>query len=162
MLRDRLRQFADAGRVPGAAEHALSREYLHGPLLDLFVGQHPRDIVHAAATARWLLDRGHDDAVLVRAALLHDIGKGDQRRLDRVAHVTASRLRLGAFAGDRGSRLRLRRALARSRDHSELGAALLLAAGAEPRLVELTRLHHSTASASDPVLALLQVADAES
>ena len=162
MIRDRIRQFAEAGRRPTSSDHALCRGYLDGPLLDLFLAQHPRDIVHGVATARWLLVRGHDDVILLQAALLHDIGKGDQRRLDRVAHVAATRLRLGAVAPQHESRLRIRRALARSRDHSELGAELLVAAGAEARLVELTRLHHSTALGADPVLAFLQVADAAS
>ena len=50
-------------------------------------------------------------------------------------------------------------ALARSRAHSELGAELLTAAGASPRVAELTRLHHRPAG-RDAMLALLQRADA--
>ena len=162
MLRHRLRQFAAAGQAPGATEDALARRYLEPPLLALFLAQHPRDIVHAAGTARWLLDRAHDDTLLIQAALLHDVGKGDQRRLDRVAHVAVTGLGVGQFAAHSGSRLRVRRALARSASHAEAGALMLLRAGADARVVELTRLHHEAAPAHDPVLALLQVADAES
>lgn len=162
MLRQRLRQFAAAGQAPGAKEEALARKYLAPPFLALFLAQHPRDVFHAAATARWLLGRGHDDPLLIQAALLHDIGKGDQRRLDRVAHVAVTTLGVGQLAAHGGSRLRVRRALARSASHAETGAAMLLSAGADARVVELTRLHHDAAPAHDPVLALLKVADAES
>jgi hypothetical protein len=158
---ERTRQFFEAGAKPGAGDVELASRYLTGELLALFEAQHPRDVVHAAATARWLLARGHDDQELICAALLHDVGKGEQRRGDRVAHVLVSALRLGRAAADPGSRLAVRRALARSRAHAEAGAALLAEAGAAGRTVELMRLHHAPPGA-DPVLALLQEADGAS
>ena len=136
----------------------LARAHLSGGLLALFEAQHPRDIRHSAATARWLLDRGHSDRDLVVAALLHDVGKGQQRRRDRVVHVLAAASGAGRWLTDARSRFEMRRALYRSRHHAEAGAGLLEAAGGAARAVALTRLHHLPAG-DDPVLALLHRAD---
>ncbi len=157
---DRVRQFREASLPPTVADLALARELLEGDLLARFSAQEPRDQRHAAATARWLIERGHDgDPDLLVAALLHDAGKGRQRTRDRVAHVAAGWLRAGGVAASGRSRIEMRRALARSRAHSELGAELLASAGASARVVELTRLHHRAAG-GDAMLVLLQRADA--
>lgn len=155
----RVRQVREASLLPSAAELALAREYLAGDLLALFAAQEPRDQRHSARTASWLLERGHDsDHDLLVAALLHDAGKGGQRTRDRVVHVITEWLPAPVVAGE-ASRFQMRRALARSRAHSDLGAELLTAAGASPRVAELTRLHHRPAG-RDAMLALLQRADA--
>ncbi|MCC6380869.1 MAG: HDIG domain-containing protein [Dehalococcoidia bacterium] len=161
MIRQRVRQFLGAGARPGAAERALAEVHLPAELQALFFAQHPRDVVHAAATARWLLARGHADAELIQAALLHDVGKGHQRRLDRVAYVLAERAGMATALASPGSHFALRRALARSAAHGAAGAERLREAGAAARVVELTLRHHSP-SHSDAVLALLQQADAAS
>lgn len=155
----RLRQFLAAGATPGEDDLALARSWLDGQLLTLFFAQHPRDIVHSAGTARWLLDRGHDSRDVIEAALLHDIAKGEQRRADRIAYVLAGRAGLARKLAAPGSRRALRRAVARSVTHAGVGAAQLVVAGAGERVVELTRLHHAAAG-GDPVVALLQQADA--
>jgi putative nucleotidyltransferase with HDIG domain len=154
----RLRQFATAGRPPTAADYALGRAWLKDPLFQLFTGQHPRDIAHTAATARWLIERGHDDPALIQAALLHDIGKGEQRRLDRAAAVLATATRSERILGAADSRLATRRAIERTRIHADAGAHQLIARGADDRVVELTRAHHDPPG-TDTVLALLQEAD---
>ncbi len=155
----RVRQVREASVPPSADDLALAREVLTGDLLALFHGQEPRDQRHSVNTARWLLERGHDgDPDLLVAALLHDAGKGPQRTRDRVVHVLSGWLP-ESVVGAEGSRFEMRRALARSRAHSEIGADLLVAAGAAPRAVELTRLHHRPAG-RDAMLALLQRADA--
>lgn len=159
MIRQRLRQFREAGAAPTADDYALARAHLAPPLLALYEAQHPRDIVHTANTARWLIARGHTDADLVAAALLHDIGKGQQRRADRVAHVVAAWLGIGGMVADGQSRVEMRRAVDRSRKHAAAGAAMLRAAGASERCVVLTARHHGH-SAGDPLLELLQQADA--
>lgn len=159
MIGARLRQFLEASRLPRETEFAFAREHLEPGLYALFCGQHPRDIVHSVATARWLLERGYGDPDLVAAALLHDIGKGQQRRRDRVAWVLLSATGLGSAAADTGSRFEMRRALARTRWHAATGAEALARAGACERVVDLTRRHHD-ANDGDPVLALLQAADA--
>ncbi|MFN0094103.1 MAG: hypothetical protein ACKVVT_04915 [Dehalococcoidia bacterium] len=161
MIPRRIEQFIAATKLPAPADDALAARFLDGALLDLFRNQHPRDIVHSAATARWLVDRGHQDLALIQAALLHDVGKGMQRRGDRAAWVVAKRAGLGAHLASERSRFELRRALARTASHSQTSAAAMRHAGAEPPAVQLTLLHH-TRQASDPMLTLLQAADAAS
>jgi len=158
MLR-RFRQFRDASIPPSPDDYALAREWLPPPLMVLFEVQHPRDIVHTANTARWLLARGHREADLVAAAFLHDVAKGQQRRRDRVAFVLAQWLRLQHIAPSSSSRLEMRRAAYRSAVHSAAGAERLRAAGAPDRVVELVGRHHAKAG-DDGMLALLQQADA--
>lgn len=157
----RVRQFREASSLPTDGDLALAREHLPPALAGLFEAQHRRDICHAARTARWLIERGHNDRDLVAAALLHDIGKGSQRRRDRVVYVVLVWFGTARFAASEGSRFELRRAVARSRTHSEAGAATLLAAGAPARVVALVRMHHAK-TAGDAMLALLQQADAAS
>jgi putative nucleotidyltransferase with HDIG domain len=160
-MRQRIRQFATAGASPGDDDYALGREWLTEPLRALFEGQHPRDIVHSANTARWLLKRGHREPDLIVAALLHDVGKGHQRRLDRTAYVLACKARVVSWLGAAGSRIELRRAVARTLSHSQTGAETIARAGAPARVVDLTLRHHGPAG-EDPMLALLQQADAAS
>lgn len=160
-MRERLRQFREAGQLPREADYAIARAHLPTPLFALFAAQSPRDIVHSAGTARWLIERGHDDTDLITAALLHDIGKGAQRRSDRVAYVVAGQLRVARILAKPGSRLEVKRAIARSLTHGETSASRLAEAGASERAVNLTRLHHAPPG-QDPVLALLQQADAAS
>jgi hypothetical protein len=160
-MRHRVRQFRDASALPTQSDFGLAGEWLPPELFALFDGQHPRDIVHSAATARWLLTRGHDDPDLIGAALLHDVGKGPQRRFDRVAWVVLSAAGVARAVAAPESRLEFRRALHRTREHSAVGARMLASAGASPRLVELTLFHHES-RADDPVLALLQQADSAS
>ena len=156
---DRVRQVREASIGPDAADLALAREFLAGDLLALFGAQEPRDQRHSASTTRWLIEHGHaSDHDLLVAALLHDAGKGAQRTRDRIVHVLTEWLPEPIVAAE-ASRFEMRRALARSRTHSERGAELLVAAGASPRVVELTRLHHRPAG-QDAMLALLQRADA--
>ena len=156
---ERIRQFRAATDLPTEGDLVVARARLAPPLVALFSAQHPRDIVHSAATARWLLARGHEDPDLIAAALLHDVGKGHQRRADRVAHVLLSVGRANGLIAHAESRSEWRRALARSRDHSALGASQLRSVGASPRVVELTQAHHDAAG-GDHMLALLQQADA--
>lgn len=157
---DRVRQFREASLGPSAEDLAVARDYLSPARLALFEGQAPRDQRHSAGTARWLLERGHDDDHdLLVAALLHDIGKGQQRTRDRVAHVVAGWFHVGALVAAEGSAIAMRAAIARSRTHSELGAEAMAAVRAPERAIELTRLHHRDPGAN-AMLALLQRADA--
>ena len=157
----RVRQFREAGRGPDAGDLLLAEQRLEPVLLQLFMAQEPRDMSHAARTARWLMERGHDERELLQAALLHDIGKGHQRRRDRVAYVVSGWLRAEGLLASEQSRFRLRRAVSRSRKHSATGAVALERAGAPARVVELTRFHHEPKS-RDAMLKALSEADAAS
>ncbi len=158
-MRDRIRQFRETSVLPTPADREFAAVHLTEPLLALFLAQHPRDIVHTANTARWLAERGHNDPDLIGAALLHDIGKGEQRPWDRATYVAATHLRLTPLLASSSSRFAWRRAFARTRVHSQDGAAALRTAGASERVIDLTLRHHD-AAAGDDMLALLQRADA--
>ena len=157
----RIRQFLTAGVRPTPADLQFAREILPPPLYALFASQTPRDIVHGVRTARRVRELGYDDPALLMAALLHDIGKGRQRRLDRVAYVVATWFGAAHLLASPSSRLELRRAVARSCTHAEAGARLAAEAGAPPRVVALIRRHHGPAR-GDAMLAVLQRADDES
>jgi putative nucleotidyltransferase with HDIG domain len=161
VLRERVRQFREAGRVPGAEHYRVARDFLSEPLYGLWAGQTPRDMAHSAETAMWLLARGHRDEALIGAALLHDIGKGEQRTADRVLYVMADAVGAGRLLAHPGSRFEVRRAVARTVGHSHMGATMLKGTGAEDEVVRLTRLHHAPAE-GDGMLELLQEADAAS
>jgi hypothetical protein len=108
--------------------------WLRGPERKLFLQQADADRRHAVRVACRLLAAGHSDDLLIRAALLHDVGKSGVaiRVWHRVGWVLAGRLRtrltvVGAF-----------RALA---NHPSIGAARLRSIGADPRLVGLVGGH---------------------
>jgi hypothetical protein len=155
----RFEQWQAAIVPPSGADAALAARWLSPTLMHLFLSQHPRDVVHASATATWLLERDFTDADLITAALLHDVAKGDQRRVDRAAHVVLSPTHLERFVASTTSTSRLRSALARSMTHAARSAELIIAAGGSERAAALTRDHHRPPG-DDPVLALLQRADA--
>jgi predicted HD phosphohydrolase len=159
MMRDRIRQWFTATDLPSKEDFAFASEVLDDRLYALFVRQHPRDVLHGVRTAWWLLDRGYDDFDLITAALVHDIAKGAQRRRDRAAFVIATDIGVARWLADPRSQYELRRAVARSLTHSERGAAMLERAGASEEVIALTLQHHSDPG-DDPVLALLQQADA--
>jgi putative nucleotidyltransferase with HDIG domain len=158
---DRLRQFREANTGPSSTDLAFAKQHLPANLLPLLLDQEPRDIRHGVRTAQWLTERGDSDQDLIQAALLHDIGKGAQRRWDRVVYVVAGWIRLDGLLADEGSRFDLRKAVHRSLHHSRSGAEMLRQAGANERVAELTSLHH-LARPQDDMLAALTEADAAS
>lgn len=100
----------------------------------LFFDQSGADQRHALRVAHLLLARGHTDRLLVRAALLHDVGKSGRgvSLAARVTWVLAARLSTRVRA--RMARLSSWRPLA---DHAAVGAGRLRAAGVDARLVAL-------------------------
>jgi len=110
---------------------------------------------------------GIDRTVLLKCALLHDVGKmrGDVSTIDKVITVLAHTCckswaeswgRLG-----RGNRLQnLRHAFFIYFHHGERGAELLTSIHAEHRIVEIIRQHHKAPADNDPPeLAILRKAD---
>lgn len=99
--------------------------------LALFTAQSPADQRHGYETGVAVAACG--DSELVRAALVHDVGKARSGLgvAGRVAASVAVRLHLP-----------LRGRFAAYRDHDLLGAADLAAAGSPPRVVEHAATHH--------------------
>jgi putative nucleotidyltransferase with HDIG domain len=108
----------------------------------LFRTMSPRDQAHSMATAQRLLPHAGCDPDLVQAALLHDVGKGPQTLMQRIAFVLLLATRADWLdlltrngAGTRG-------ALYRSLHHSDLGAEMAGRIGCSRRVCELIAKHH--------------------
>jgi putative nucleotidyltransferase with HDIG domain len=99
----------------------------------LFWGQQPLDQRHALTSADAVAAERPEREDLIRAALLHDIGKR-HARLGVLARVVASVLALVGLPAPG----RLHTYL----DHGPLGASELEAAGSEPIVVGFARDHH--------------------
>lgn len=145
--------------VPALArpDDAFAATWLPPAELALYQRMDRRDRDHACRVARAVLALAPDaDGVLVRAALLHDVGKADApyRAWERIAvHVHTP----PEEATERWYGRPLAAAWRRHRSHAERGAAMVLEAGGDPRVAELVRCHHDTAGPDG--LALLQRVD---
>ena len=167
-LRYRAGQFFRGFRARlSPVEIAVVRSLLNPPELRLFLGMEPRDRRHSYDVLRWLqvtAGSHKPSEQLLKAALLHDVGKGRLRVWDRVAFVLLEHISprfvdvLGA-AQDAPEGLRWRRALWRLRHHAELGARLLGGTNTEPRVIELVAGHTRLDAGGDNELARLIEAD---
>jgi putative nucleotidyltransferase with HDIG domain len=150
----RSRQFRQAlreRRSPIADEFV--SEHLDGAGRALFCTMSRRDQAHSIATAARLSVEAPGDPELLQAALLHDVGKGQQTTMDRVAYVLLAAIDQGALkrlARDGGG---VRGALHRSLHHPALGAAMAAQIGCSQRVCQLIARHHR-APADDASLAL--------
>ena len=140
----RVRQFQRAaGARPSPNHIAIVRSYLSPAEQELFFATSPRDQHHHLETVRLLCRDGTPSHMLIRAALLHDVGKGYIRLHERVLYVLltalAPRLLDRLTRSERGGVLG---ALYRTRHHARTGAAWLQNLGACPREVELVARHH--------------------
>jgi putative nucleotidyltransferase with HDIG domain len=128
-----------------------------------------RHALNVAYTARRMAEEmpGCDRALVLKCALLHDVGKmrGDVSTIDKVITVLAHYIcpnwakhwgRLG-----RGSRLQnLRHAFFIYFHHPERSAALLLAIHSDSVVADIVRRHHEAPAENDPPeLSVLQEAD---
>lgn len=129
-----------------------------------------RHCLNVAYTAANLTDKlqGINRTALIKAALLHDIGRksGDVSTADKIIAVIGRAVCGGGFAKTWGKQGRgdvwqnLRHALYVSANHPEIGANLLRSVGTEDQVVDLVRCHHQPAGlACSPELSLLQQAD---
>jgi hypothetical protein len=109
--------------------------WLRGDERRLFDGQADADRRHAIRVACRLLAAGHSDELLIRTALLHDVGKSGERiaLAHRVAWVLVGRFarRLRPMLVRRGG------AWAALAGHPAIGASRLRAIGSDVRLVAL-------------------------
>jgi putative nucleotidyltransferase with HDIG domain len=146
-----------------AQEMAAVRALLSPAELRIFLAMEPRDRRHSYDVLRWLEvtagSQPPSDA-LRKAALLHDVGKGQLWVWDRVAFVLleAASPRFGSgFGAPHGSRWR--QALWRLRHHARLGADMLTEAGVDTRVIELVAGHTGAGAGTDRELARLIEAD---
>lgn len=160
--------------MPGSFGHLATRffDYLRAaPLTDadtqtvtsmltaeeaqIFFDQSQKDQAHGFDAALVVLESGRSTDEILRAALLHDVGKRNAR-LGVLGRVAASVL---IKAG-----LPLTRRFKLYRDHGPVGAADLEAAGSPPLVVEFAGAHHRSrpATISEEDWALLQSADVPS
>jgi putative nucleotidyltransferase with HDIG domain len=122
-----------------------------------YLAMDPRDRDHGCRVARRLLAlHPQAEAIGVRAALLHDVGKSARpyRVWERVL------VHLWTPAADAAERFPAawQAAWRTHREHARIGAVRLRDAGADPRVVELVARHHDPPG-DDRVLAWLAEAD---
>lgn len=130
--------------------------WLRPPDLALFDAMHVADRRHGLDVVARLRRAGVTDADVLAAGLLHDCGKGDTGVWPRVAWSLGEALggwvhRLAALLPGWGP------AMARLRDHAEVSAWLVAAAGGSERTVELIR--HQAAPRDPEYGRLLRAAD---
>ncbi len=148
----RLRRLLRAAHPRLAAPDDLwARTRLPDAEFTVYAAMDPRDREHAVRVARRVLEL-HPDAsdVLLRAALLHDSGKQVRPYvwLERIAAGLVERPVQGPpLEADWRSRpysaleVRLR--------HPQFGAALIRAAGGDPRVAEIVERHHAPGDDAD-------------
>jgi len=155
------------------------------PADELFVSQHlnireqalfwgmnlpdQRHVLNVAYTALQLAEKqeGIDKELLVKCALLHDVGKikGDVSTADKIMTVIGHKVaprwakqwgRLG-----RGNKLsNLRHAFYIYFHHGERSATMLQKIGASPQMVDIVAKHHKAPADQDPLeLVVLRQAD---
>jgi putative nucleotidyltransferase with HDIG domain len=155
-----------------AADREFADAWLNAAERALFYAMNLPDQYHALQVARTArrLAAGRADVdleLLVRCALLHDVGKvkGDVSTFDKTAAVLANRFAPEKAEGwgrpGRGGRIaNLRHALHVYFHHPERGAALVAAAGGDERLTDIIGRHHRPPAAGDPPeLTILREAD---
>lgn len=141
----RVQQFV-AALLPTARSHSvLPWQWLAAAELELFHAQSRAVREHALTVADRLWASGHREPVLLRAALLHDVGKNTAGigLWHRVALVL-----LQALSPELPLRIAVddpqswRYPFYVQLHHASRGAELLAAAGSDPHLVALVRAHH--------------------
>jgi len=141
----RVRQFLAAVRAKVSDDEiATLEQHLDPSQRDLFREMSPIDQRHCLDVFNNLLQQGHSDPDLLRAALLHDVGKRGMHLWHRVTGVL-----LGAFWPTLLEKLAVNRpqswlyGLYIYRYHADLSAELAERSGCSPSIVELIRRHHT-------------------
>lgn len=161
-VRHRVAQFWHTLTAPlRRVDEAYAARYLTPGELALFRHMPRAEQLHGIALAQALAAQGWRDPELLKAALLHDVGKARVRpRLwERVLVVLAEWL-LPAHAARwaQGEPRGWRRGFVIRTRHAAWGAELLADLGTAPRVVAWVRAHHAPAG-DDSALAALQALD---
>jgi putative nucleotidyltransferase with HDIG domain len=133
-------------------DYTFLADYLTKPELDLFLSMHRYDQKHAVDVARHLAGRGAS-LELIRAGMLHDIGKAECPELTLIRRSIAVFLEWRApedaqFLADRG-RGNLAYAVYVHKNHPEIGARILEDMGSDPEIVTLVRFHQAGTAPAD-------------
>ncbi|HUE75521.1 MAG TPA: HD domain-containing protein [Chloroflexota bacterium] len=114
-------------------------DLLSPPERELFWRLAPSDQRHSLAVMRYLRRRGVDDRVLLRAALVHDVGKASApiHIWQRVVHVLARAWAPGIAAWLARSDDGWRHGFYALKHHERLGAEMLGQIGTEREVVHL-------------------------
>jgi hypothetical protein len=161
----RVRQFSHALRCRSdpAVDTELRRLLDSDAQWALLTRLTPFDRAHHLRVYALLVASGHDDPDLLRAALLHDVGKADERGrvnpLHRTAHVLLGCIAPGLLRRVAISGGWLSHGLWLSLHHAENGAVLAARAGASERCCALIAAHAGPLRSSDPLLVALAAAD---
>lgn len=161
----RVRQFGHviSSRPDPAVDATLQRLLMSDAQWRLLARLTPFDRAHHLRVHQLLVEAGHDDRDLLLAALLHDVGKADERgrvhAFHRASHVVLSRFAPGALRRLAVNRGWFRHGLWLSVRHAENGASLARSAGASERCRELIASHGRATGATDVHQVALASAD---
>jgi len=159
-------------RRMGPEEKALVQRFLDEQEQVLFWTMGEGDQLHCVSVAREIFKEDlslEEKTLLVKAALLHDVGKavGALSLLDRILYTIVDRLvpfyltDLQAPTRARSFLERRRQALVILHQHAQLGARMVEKNGCAPEVVALVEAHHRNSSEGRDwqLLRLLQRAD---
>lgn len=144
----RARQFFATLRANVSAEERLMVAATLTPAeLRLFAAMPPYDQRHCLDVHRTLLDAGHDDPLLLRAALIHDCGKLDDagRPMSLLWYIAATLLKRVPSLYLAAARLAPRGPIATYAEHAWRGARMASQAGSPPEIVVTIRHYHDPA-----------------
>jgi putative nucleotidyltransferase with HDIG domain len=122
-------------------DDGFARQYLMGAEYILYAKMDPRDRHHACQVTKVLLERYPEaSSELIRAALLHDIGKSSSkyRPVHRILVHLYTPKNIPPLPRLRG----LRGAWQRHLHHDRYGAELILKSGGDASVAEIVARHH--------------------
>lgn len=163
--------WAISARPLSAESQAEIKAVLHSAEYILFQRFSYNDQQHSLRVLRLLKQQAHTQASLLKAALLHDIGKIRTQLtiLDRCLIVLVAKLlpqKADAWGHDLREPLRWRKAFVTKEQHPQWGATLAEAAGSDTQTVALIYWHQAKPATAPSeithLLNLLQSADDQS